>query len=128
MYVQSKIALIHNDGMVDRASSIVRGTIVNTSRNADCTTLGVNYVYSLVDGEGNVTGVLKKGGFKRAGSDIQILHDEIAVGLPDPDDNEAFYEASKYHSAFMLQMLITFLPLNPELVIGDFEIVIPVVE
>jgi hypothetical protein len=124
MYIKSTIPLTFNDGISGQKTSTVIGTVQGFTRNGDCTYFGAEYTYADFDDQ-------TEEGFKKISSgafelkteaEIQALYDQIKDNLPSTD-NEPLYERSKIYEAFRIEMVQTFLPLNPTLTVNDIEIV-----
>jgi len=120
MYLKSKIELTYNSGITGQVSSIVYGRIENFARNGECTDLraAYHYVDSLETDQAIMQGVFELA----TAEEIEQLYNMIKADLPGTDD-EPLYERTKIYLAMRLQMLETFLPLNPELTLADLELI-----
>ena len=126
MYLKSKITLQYNDGMTGTTSSKVIGKVVNFARNGDCTNFGANFQYLNADaGTSEGFPLITQGAFElKTAEECQALFDAIKANLPDVNTvGEPAYEAAKVYEAFRLEMLQTFLPMNPDLTAEDIEII-----
>jgi hypothetical protein len=100
------------------------GTIINVSRPGDCDRLGANYIYQDFNSVEDPKKIIKQGGFTLdSEAEIQALFDMFKADLPDPNADEPLYERTKYYMAYRLEMVSTFLPLNPGLTISDIDII-----
>lgn len=124
MHIQSKIQLQYNDGVTGTRTSKVIGMVENILRNGDCTYLGANFTYGdLEDVTPDGYRQIMKDSFElNSAEEIQELYDAIKDSLPSTDD-EPLYERSKIYEAFRLEMVQTFLPMNPALTIADIELI-----
>lgn len=122
MFLKSKIPLTYNSGVSGQATTVVLGLIPSFSRNGECTTFGANFQYLNNDIEGDEKPIILQGAFYlKSTEEIQAVYNMIKADLPSTDD-EPLYERTKIYLAFRLEMYQTFLPLNPDLVLTDIDV------
>jgi len=125
MYLKSKIELTHNDGVATTANSIIVARLLGFERDGDCTKVLASYDYSKVglneEGQTIATPIIRDK-ILIEGEALNALHNAVRPDIPNTDD-EPLRERTKMYLAFRLRMVETFKGLNPDLTVGDIEII-----